>query len=58
VAGEVAAVNSALADAPELLNSDPYGAGWIGEITTADGASDAALDGLLDAARYASLIAQ
>ena len=59
VAGEVVAINSALADSPELLNSDPYGAGWIGEIAMAEGAgSDTALDELLDAARYASLIAQ
>ena len=53
VSGDVAAVNSALADAPELLNTDPYGAGWISEITPAD---PGALDGLLDAARYRALI--
>ena len=32
VAGKVAAVNDALVDNPELLNSDPYGSGWICEI--------------------------
>ena len=32
VAGEVVAVNAALADAPEMLNADPYGEGWICEI--------------------------
>ena len=32
IAGKVVAVNTALADAPELLNADPYGAGWISEI--------------------------
>jgi glycine cleavage system H protein len=53
VSGDVTAVNGALADAPELLNSDPYGAGWISEITPAD---PDALDGLLDAARYSALI--
>jgi len=53
VSGDVVAVNSALTDAPELLNTDPYGAGWISEITPAD---PAALDGLLDAARYRALI--
>jgi len=59
VAGEVVAVNGALTDSPELLNSDPYGAGWIGEIAISDGAaSETALDGLLDATRYASLITQ
>jgi glycine cleavage system H protein len=53
VGGEVVAVNAALSDAPELLNSDPYGAGWISEIAPSD---PAALEGLLDAARYAELI--
>ena len=49
IAGEVVAVNTALADSPELLNTDPYGAGWISEIAPTDAA---ALDALLDAARY------
>ncbi|MGA2519491.1 MAG: glycine cleavage system protein GcvH [Acidimicrobiales bacterium] len=53
VSGEVVAVNTALADAPELLNSDPYGAGWISEIAPTE---PGALDGLLDAARYTELI--
>jgi len=53
VGGEVVAVNTALTDAPELLNSDPYGAGWISEIAPSD---PAALDDLLDAARYRALI--
>jgi glycine cleavage system H protein len=55
VAGEVVNVNSALADAPELLNTDPYGAGWISEIAPAD---PAAVDGLLDAASYTELISE
>ena len=55
IAGEVVAVNTALADSPELLNTDPYGAGWISEIAPADAA---ALDGLLDAARYRALISE
>ena len=59
VAGEVAAVNSALADSPELLNSDPYGAGWISEISVGgDVAIDSVLDGLVDAAHYATLVSQ
>ena len=33
VAGVVAAVNEALTDAPETINADPYGAGWLVEIT-------------------------
>jgi glycine cleavage system H protein len=55
IAGEVVAVNSALADTPELLNSDPYEAGWICEIVPED---LAALDSLLDAARYTALISE
>ena len=55
IAGEVVNVNSALADAPELMNTDPYGAGWISEIAPAD---PAAVDALLDAARYTELISE
>ncbi|HLX88391.1 MAG TPA: glycine cleavage system protein GcvH [Acidimicrobiales bacterium] len=54
LSGEVVAVNAELADAPELLNSDPYGRGWICEIRPDD---DTALDGLLDAAGYSQLTA-
>jgi glycine cleavage system H protein len=52
VAGEVVAVNATLAEAPETLNADPYGEGWICEITPADAA---AVDGLLDASGYRQL---
>jgi glycine cleavage system H protein len=52
VGGEVVAVNSGLVDAPELMNSDPYGEGWICEITPSD---SGAVDGLLDAAGYRQL---
>ncbi|MDJ0768745.1 MAG: glycine cleavage system protein GcvH [Ilumatobacter sp.] len=52
VAGSVAAVNEALADAPELLNEDPYGEGWLYDI---DMSADADLDALLDAAGYRAL---
>jgi glycine cleavage system H protein len=55
VAGEVVAVNAALADSPELLNTDPYGAGWISEIVPTD---VGALDALLDAAHYTALISE
>jgi glycine cleavage system H protein len=47
--GTVIARNEALDTNPELLNTDPYGAGWIAEIEVAD-AGD--LDSLLDAAAY------
>jgi glycine cleavage system H protein len=53
VAGEVVAVNGALTDAPETLNSDPYGEGWICEIVPTDPAS---LDTLLDSDGYRQLI--
>ena len=52
VSGTVSAVNTALEDHPELLNSDPYGEGWICSITMSDPTE---LDGLLDAAAYAAL---
>ena len=52
VAGEITAVNSALDGQPELINSDPYGEGWILELSV-PGAD--ALDGLLDAAAYQEL---
>ena len=52
VAGEVVAVNASLADAPEQLNADPYGEGWICEIVPSD---PSAVDALLDAAGYRQL---
>jgi glycine cleavage system H protein len=53
VGGTVIMVNAALADAPERLNQDPYGDGWICELeVTAEGA----LDGLLDADGYRALV--
>ncbi|HEY5097694.1 MAG TPA: glycine cleavage system protein GcvH [Acidimicrobiales bacterium] len=54
VAGEVVAVNRSLADAPETLNADPYGEGWICEIVPSDAT---AVDGLLDASGYRQLTA-
>ena len=55
VAGEVVARNAALDDRPELVNSDPYGAGWMIEIKLADAA---ALDSLLAAEDYRGLTEQ
>lgn len=54
VSGEVVEVNSELADAPERVNQDPYGAGWICVISPTD---PAALDALMDAGAYAKLVA-
>jgi glycine cleavage system H protein len=48
-AGTVAAVNEALDGTPELVNSDPYGEGWLFELVPADAGS---VDDLLDAAAY------
>ncbi|PWJ54698.1 glycine cleavage system H protein [Quadrisphaera granulorum] len=49
VTGEVTARNDSLDGSPELVNSDPYGEGWVLEVRLEDAA---ALDGLLDAAGY------
>ena len=51
LAGAVVARNERLDEQPELLNSDPYGDGWIAEIRPADAA---AVAGLMDAATYAA----
>ncbi len=53
LAGEVVDVNVALADAPQNLNEDPYGEGWICVIELRDAAE---LDRLLDAEAYRSLV--
>lgn len=52
ISGQVTAVNTELDGSPELINSDPYGAGWIVEIAAAD---PTALDGLMDASAYQEL---
>jgi glycine cleavage system H protein len=53
VAGEVVARNESLEQTPELVNSDPYAAGWLFELAPSN-ADD--LAGLLDAATYAATI--
>lgn len=53
VDGTVAGCNTALAATPELINSDPYGEGWILEITATDPAAVAAL---LDSPAYGQLL--
>ena len=47
--GEVTATNAALDASPELINSDPYGEGWMFELRLADAS---AVEGLMDAATY------
>ena len=54
VGGEVVATNDALGGSPELVNSDPYDAGWMIRVKVADAGS---LDDILDAAAYDALIA-
>jgi glycine cleavage system H protein len=55
VAGVIAAVNEQLADAPETINSDPYGAGWLVEITVSGTDGDPTAD-LMDAQAYQALV--
>ncbi|HET9144392.1 glycine cleavage system protein GcvH [Actinophytocola sp.] len=52
LSGEVTAVNDALDEQPDLINSDPYGEGWIFELTVDDPDS---IDGLLDAEAYQAI---
>ncbi len=55
VAGTVVEGNAALADAPEKINTDPYGDGWLWKLKPADAA---AADALLDAAGYQKVLAE
>ena len=52
VSGVVVARNEALGDSPDLINTDPYGEGWLVELQPSD---PAALDALLDADGYRKL---
>jgi glycine cleavage system H protein len=54
VSGEVVEVNPELAGKPELVNSDPFGDGWMIKVRVSDSAQ---VDGLLDAAAYDRLTA-
>ena len=53
LAGAVVSANPALASQPELVNTDPYGAGWLVRLQPA---ATGALAGLLDAAAYSELL--
>lgn len=53
VAGTVTAVNTSLANTPEIVNQSAYGDGWMLKLKPAD---PAAVDSLLDAATYAKLV--
>ena len=53
VSGTVAEVNSDLTDAPQMINEDPYGKGWIFAVEMADAAE---IDGLMGAAAYRAFL--
>ena len=55
IGGKVTAVNAALRDQPEVVNQEPYGAGWMIRLAPAAGADAGAL---LDAKAYAAFVAQ
>jgi glycine cleavage system H protein len=55
VSGIVEAINDALVGAPELVNQDPYGTGWILEVALSDPAE---LAGLMDADAYRTLVGE
>ncbi len=53
LSGEIVEVNAALADAPDRINDDPYGAGWLVKVRLTNPAE---LDALLDVEAYKSLL--
>jgi len=55
VSGTIVEVNGALADAPELVNSEPYGSGWMFSIDAEDVSE---LDELMDGTQYRSFVEQ
>jgi glycine cleavage system H protein len=55
VDGEVVAVNESLDATPELVNSDPYGGGWLYELVPTDAG---AVDGLMEAAAYQATLGE
>lgn len=52
--GEIVAVNEGLEDAPEAINTEPYGGGWLVKIKLSDTSQ---IDGLLDASAYTEFLA-
>lgn len=53
VGGEILEVNEKLQDAPDLVNSDPYGEGWMVKVRASDLSE---LDALMDAAAYEAMV--
>jgi glycine cleavage system H protein len=56
ITAKVVAVNGEVSDSPELVNSDPYGAGWLIDLQVDAAALTEALDGLLDADAYGATL--
>ena len=55
VAGEIVAINEALGEKPELVNTDPYGEGWLVKLVVQDAKE---LDELMDAEAYRQFVEQ
>jgi glycine cleavage system H protein len=53
LSGEIVEINEALADTPEKINEDPYGAGWMVKVRLSDPSE---VDGLLDVGAYKELL--
>jgi glycine cleavage system H protein len=53
VGGKISAVNDSLADTPEVINTDPYGQGWMVQLNPSNSAE---LDAMMDATAYAANI--
>lgn len=58
VTAKVVAVNGDLEGSPDLVNSDPYGAGWLLELQVASGALDEGFEALLDAEAYRATLTE
>jgi glycine cleavage system H protein len=56
ITAKVVAINSDLADSPELVNSDPYGAGWLIDLELGSEALEQGLAALLDADGYREVV--
>jgi glycine cleavage system H protein len=58
VTGTVTQTNGVVVDAPDIVNSDPYGEGWLFEVTVAPGTTVSQLERLMDASAYQRLIGE
>jgi glycine cleavage system H protein len=58
VTAKVVAVNGDLEGTPQLVNSDPYGEGWLVDLQLSSGSDDGGLDGLLDADGYRATVTE